>query len=359
MRFVSSVAGLKRALNICSLAAGKTPSDFANLVRLQVENKVVTAMSTDLTIYAEIEIRGATADSADGSFVLPIDKLSAMCRELADEDNITISRDGDVINIHSKSGRWKLPAETKPIPSRERPGRSEFTISSEIIAQMVAWSEFVAASNVELKAAGIKIDVGDGSIRTTAMDGRRISMFKQDLEYNSQFDCRIPMNLVRMALGFKSDVQVSKIGNTVFFTSGNDVVYGTELDGKYPSVSRFWEVFNMGPGSTLDPSDLASASRGVSILSDVDTRRITLQSANDSIRITSSSHYGESETKCDANKIGNGVEAILNCKYLEQSASALGKLHDGKAEIGSNDKFFFLRGGNFAHVIATMSEAPA
>jgi hypothetical protein len=137
-------------------------------------------------------------------------------------------------------------------------------------------------------------------------------------------------------------------------------VYGLEPEGRYPNTAQFWKLFKIDPGNKIAPENLASAVRSVSILSDAETKRVSVHTDQSSIGVSAVSQLGKSESVCSSESLkGTAIKGHYNGKYVEQAAFAMSRLGIESAEAGMfSDGVMFLRGGEFGHVVMGMKVTP-
>lgn len=360
MKFKVPVQALRKALSICSLAAGKPPSPLANKVTIKSygkDDQRVEVMATDNAIQSRFWINSTENDCED-EFTMPIDKLSAMCRE-SDDGDIEFGIFDGSIEIKSSAGKWSLPRDVVSMSIKKCDMDIESAkIPYDTLSRVLRWVDFVAAGSVAMNVSGVRLEVKDKELIAIATDGKRLSFFRTPCESTDAMSCRVPLAVLKMAELLKDDVEFTVDSSTAYFQSTSGVVCGTELDGRFPNTSAFLAVYDKNDGCSLDPGELASAMRAVGIVTDTEIKKSSIEPVKGRLRMHSTSMFGKSESYC-AIEGDNGPRGNFNCRYVEQAASALASLHEGAAKSGmvsGTNGVMYLRGGEFAHIIIGMTE---
>lgn len=342
---------IRRALTICSSAAGKPPSDLANKVRVYC-NGEVRFEATDKEKFASVTVSNQTVDGAD-SFVLPIDRMTSIARESGDGE-ILIDPSGSGVRIESSAGVWTFPKDSIAMPRKECVPATSFALESETLASIVKWTDFASTGSADVRCLGVILEIKKGTLHALSTDGRRMSMFRQKID-GPDIKCRVPGSLLKMAESLREHVTVHVGATDVGFRSPVGYVCGAQVDGATPKFDKFWDSYSHKPVGTVSPAALAAVARSAGIVSETETRRVLLSVKGGRLEVASSSVTGEAKAQCDVEGSGE-MSGLFNVRFIEQAASTLASLHSGPAEIGMERDHMFIRGGDFCHIVLAMRE---
>lgn len=156
-------------------------------ILFKLEDKKLILLGTDL----EIElIKSISLDEFFPSeqLAVPAKKLHDICRALPPQANIHFSQQGSQLLLRSGKSRFSLslmPAEEFPRLECEEAPKKTFVLSAHLLKNLFLKTYFsMAQQDVRYFLNGLFLDFSGDSVHAVAMDGHRLALNSQKLDFN-------------------------------------------------------------------------------------------------------------------------------------------------------------------------------
>ncbi len=193
MKVICDRGALAEAIGlVSSVVAARTPRPQLRCVKLTAEtigkSGRLTLAATDAEISIELRLEMVSVE-ADGSCLVPADKLSQIVRNQDTDPTLTIEADGDITHVKGVDAHYQLrgfPADEFPdIPGPEDAAKAKggFTHRAGEIDELIRKTVFATArENSRYAINGVLIRRDGKQLEFVATDGRRLALAKATLE---------------------------------------------------------------------------------------------------------------------------------------------------------------------------------
>ena len=277
-----------------------------------------------------------------GDVTIPGRKLLDIFRALPEKTAVTLSAEGDRVNIRAGRTRFALSS----LPAAEFPvvddinAQQTVSISQGDLAKLIGKTHFaMAQQDVRYYLNGMLLETEGTTLRAVATDGHRLALCEAQLPamVRTAQQVIVPRKGVlelQRILGSEGNVEVAIGTNHVRVEIGEIRFTSKLIDGRFPSYSR---VVPANPTKIIqgDRDQLRQALQRTAILSNEKYRGIRL--ALKSGLLTVQAHNPEQEEAEDQVEVryeGEDLEIGFNVNYL---LDALGALDGETVEIGLTD----------------------
>jgi DNA polymerase III subunit beta len=319
-----------------SVLERKSTRPILENVLLEAGPDWVRVSATDLRVSIVQQERCGV--SMPGSISIPGRKLHEILREMPK----------GVVDIEVKENRWvhvsmgksvfHLPGtEPQEYPSIPAPPKDLLSFNARTFREMLDKTLF-AASNDEsrLFLCGVYTkawtdDEGTSLLRMVATDGHRLSLVDRPVDSPlSPFGEGIIIpkkglsELKTVLEGAEGTFDVAAAEGKVFARVGATDLSITLIEGSFPNYQQVIPS-ESSHGLRVDRSVFFDALRRVSLLSDQDSRSVTLEAEEDRIVLTSSDvRMGEARDEIDGEYDGPRLKMAFNAAYVMDALKALG-----------------------------------
>lgn len=267
-----------------------------------------------------------------GAITLPAKSLQAIIGAMRDGE-VSIERSGTVATIRCNRALFKLnglSAEEFPKLPVFKESR-EFRVPQAMLNRGFRYTEFAISKDISRYVLnGIYTCFQDGKLTMVASDGRRLSLFENELEFpESQQVCiDLPSRAVgeiHRLLSDSGDVMVRITTNQAAFDFEDTLLITKIIDGKYPN---YREVI---PGRyneriEIKAQDLSETVRRVSLLAAKKTNLVRFRFAPGSMEVlTGSTDLGEANEELPINYDGRELTIAFNVDYILDPLKAVGE----------------------------------
>lgn len=277
-------------------------------------------ISINTSIYAKIEEEGAIIINAKVLCEIlrriPNQTVTLEC----DERNFAVIRSGDI-----KYEIMGISADDFPeLPTVQ--GLFSIGINKNMLSEMVKQTIFaVAVTDAKVVYTGIKFELSDGELRLIAIDGFRMAIRTEKIDYHGE-DMTFIVPSKTLSEIFKLSVEEEENEESIVSVSLGSRHIIFEVNG-YSVISRLVEGEFLNYKSTIPSSasttvevDTRSLIDGIErtslIITDRTKSLITCVFDTDFIRISSITALGTANDKVAADIEGNRVEIGFNNRYL-------------------------------------------
>ena len=321
------LSGVSIAANV---TPARSPKPILAGIRLSARDGQVVALATDLEVAVCSRIQEVIIDR-EGDIVVSAQTLVEILRSVEGHE-VTLDSDGRYCEIRSEDAEYKLVTDDpEEFPEIGRGPVDGVSVPRAFIEEMFARTGFAAAKDIGRYAInGVLVEIGDGSIRFVATDGRRLSIATRDLPDVAK-DVRqraiIPAKGIHECLrgsDGSSTVKVLVEEDRVVFSSERADITTKPVEGEYPDYDRV--IPGEHTGRAVLPRDkLLAALRKVSVMAGEDMRQVKIEVEDRAINISSQVEgRGEAKTQVEADTSGTlGLEVDYNPDYVIEFLKAL------------------------------------
>jgi DNA polymerase-3 subunit beta len=333
MKFVCETSTMSEACqNVQRAVSTKSSIPGAEGIFIKAVNNELILTGYDLeigintSIYAKIE--------EEGSIVLNAKILCEILRRIpnqtltieSDERNLAVIRSGDI-----KYEIMGISAEDYPeLPSVQ--GGFSIVIEKKILCEMVRQTIFaVAVTDAKVVYTGIKFEISDGEIKLIAVDGFRMAIRTEKIDYHGEdvtfiVPAKTMSEVVKLSLNENEDDDgVVSLGlgkrHIIFEVNGYSVI-SRLLEGEF---LNYKSTIPLSVATTVEidtQSFIDSIERTSLIITDRTKSLVSCIFDNDSVRISSITALGTANDKIPADIEGNKVEIGFNNRYITDALKA-------------------------------------
>ncbi|MCQ2485016.1 MAG: DNA polymerase III subunit beta [Clostridia bacterium] len=333
MKFICETSSLSTACqNVQRAVSAKSSIPGAEGIFIKAVNNELTLTGYDLeigintTIYAKVE--------EAGSIVLNAKVLCEILRRIpnqtitieSDERNFAVLRSGDI-----KYEIMGISADEFPeLPSVQ--GGFNIEMDRKVLNDMVKQTIFaVAVTDQKVVYTGIKFEIGNGEIKLIAVDGFRMAIRTEKIDYNGEeitfiVPAKTMAEIMKLSLEEnEEDESIINIGigkrHIIFEVNGYSVI-SRLLEGEFLNYKATIPVSVATTVEVDTKSIIDSIERTSLIITDRTKSLINCVFDTDFIRISSITSIGTANDKVPADVEGNRVEIGFNNRYLLDALKA-------------------------------------
>jgi len=330
------LAALQAAIGV--VERRQTMPILANVLLSAKENRLaVTATDLEVELVAGADIKSGS----DGAITLPGRKLLDICRSLPDGAKITVSQEGERVQLRAGKSRFTLSS----LPAAEFPVIEEMNVQQTLdipqadLKRLLDKTHFsMAQQDVRYYLNGMLLETDGKMLRSVATDGHRLALCEMDLASKGKGQQIIVprkgvLELQRL-LGSEGIVTLT-IGSNHIRVQIGDIRFTSKLiDGRFPEYSRV--IPANPPRSVLADRDvLRSALQRTAILSNEKYRGIRLALKGNSMTLQAHNpEQEEAEEEIEVQYDGDDLEVGFNVNYL---LDAIAAIEGSEVEIGLTD----------------------
>src|SRR5580658_2796202 len=308
------------------------------LLSVREDHLSITGSDLEVELVASRQVTG----QEPGDVNIPGRKLLDIFRARSEKTAVTLSAEGDRVNIRAGRSRFalsSLPASEFPVVD-DINAQQTLTISQADLGKLIAKTHFaMAQQDVRYYLNGMLLETEGKTLRAVATDGHRLALCEAQLPAMARTAQQVivprkgVLELQRI-LGVEGTVELA-IGTNHVRAQIGDIRFTSKLiDGRFPEYSR---VVPANPTKKIhaEREQLRQAFQRTAILSNEKYRGIRL--ALKSGLLTVQAHNPEQEEAEDQVEVryeGDEVEIGFNVNYLLDALSAI---DTDRVEIGLTD----------------------
>ena len=330
------LAALQAAIGV--VERRQTMPILANVLLSAKENRLsVTATDLEVELVASADIKSGS----DGAITVPGRKLLDICRSLPDQAKITVSQEGDRVQLKAGKSRFtlsSLPAAEFPVID-EMNAQQTIEIPQADLKRLLDKTHFsMAQQDVRYYLNGMLLETDGKMLRTVATDGHRLALCEMALPTKGKGQQIIVprkgiLELQRL-LGSEGVVSLT-IGSNHIRAQIADIRFTSKLiDGRFPEYSR---VIPANPPRivTADRDLLRAALQRTAILSNEKYRGIRLELRGKNLTMQAHNpEQEEAEEEIEVGYAGEDIEVGFNVNYL---LDAIAAIEGAEVEVGLTD----------------------
>lgn len=341
MKAICNRQALLTALDACRpCIRANTPKPILRNVKLHVGTETtMEATSLDQAIMYHV----SGVDARDyGTVLVDAAKLGEILKS-TDDDEITITLDGDNLTFRSDGGRFKLPTKNADeFPSCQWLDGDYQEIRGGDLATAIKRTSFAAGESSRYALDSIAFDVTHGM--AVATNGKCLATYPLALKGEERDDDKSHLLLVSPsaaanALKCISDpdepLRVRIADNAIQFSAAKATHWSRLVEGRFPT----WrDIFPGNPTQTVEftARELAAALRRAKVATSEESMGVALEFGNDLLELKASAAcVGEAETSlachCQPLNVTFDPDLILGfLRVLDADARVAMKFIDGR-----------------------------
>lgn len=325
MRFISRVSPLAEAVAAAAkIINTNTVMPVLCNVLITAEEDVLVVRSTDLETTYEQRVPVAVTEA--GSITLPAHVLAKYLAQLEGEDLIlNAPADGPVAMLECGRSRVELPiiaaTEYPELPN----GAHEMLrgMEGKSLARALDSVVFSAASDSATQVSGLRLDVSQDGVKTTATDGYRLAQHDGGYREKGFSLVMTAASAETLARGFQLSphVTLGVLGgdnNHLVADDGRVKIHVRLIAKEYPDLDRV--IGNPGIHHIVAPREgLRLALKRASMLADGNARSVHVTLSGDGLKLhVESQTHGIGREEIIVQGDASRVELHANAAYLAQ-----------------------------------------
>ena len=314
---------LNKSINIVQKAvSSRTPLPILSGILIEAKNNMLIMTATDLDLgiktYSpcEIEEEGSLVVQARliGDFVRKLPSNCYVNIETMENNNIEIKCLNSEINILGNS------AAEYPDNTFDNEGNS-FSIKSDSLKNLIKYTYFAAAQeNIKPIFTGCLIEIKNNLCTFVALDGYRMAVKKEKIEFNGEISVVVPsktlLEILRIIEENKGNTEIVVSESHISFKVDNTIIISNLLDGKFIDYEGIIKD-NYVTVVTASTTEIRESVERASLLAKDDKNNlIILDIKENNMQINSASEYGNVEENVTVDKKGEDIKIGFNSKYL-------------------------------------------
>ena len=318
---------LMSAINIASKAVSRnTNIQIHELIYFEAvkDELILTAFDGEITIRTVIEANV----KEEGEMALKASLFANIVRKLSDTIKIE-SKEGK-INIKSGNSNFNLLAfEYFEKQELGLPDTSPIEISNDKLKRSILQTEFATSMDeTKLALTGILFELKEGELNMVALDGYRVALKKNKIDYLSDYE-NSEFIIPKRSLMEWSRI-ISDDTNTLIYKNENDIVFKSDATTMYCRVidKNFIDYRNIindisDTSIIIDRADLVRALDRAQVLSDPGRANlIRIEIADNHMVIKSNSEIGDVREVLEIDQAGEGLNIAFNARYMQEGVRA-------------------------------------
>lgn len=323
MKFTCNTQTLSTACqNVQRAVSSKTsiPSLEGVLLKALGNELIITGYDLEIGITTSIEANV----SQQGCVVLNAKVFSEILRRMPQGTVSIESNDYFVTSIKCGEVKYELSgydaSEYPELPSVT--GGFPIVVDKEMLSEMVRQTIFaVAVNDAKVVHTGIKIEISTGEIKLIAVDGFRLAVRTEPIDYTGEdisfvVPSKAMSEIVKLMEGEEKTVSISLGKRHITFEVNNYCVVSRLLEGEFLNYKAAIPA-NVSTTVIVNTNDLMQAISRTSLII-VDQTKSPLRCVfdNNYINISSLSTIGSANDRVEAKIEGQRVEIGFNNRFL-------------------------------------------
>ncbi len=319
---------LSSALQIVSgVIPARTPKEILKNVKLQVTDKEISLIGTDLETSIRYVLKDCEADAA-GEVLLHTSRLQSILRELPDE-RVSLEVTPEALIVKGGRSRFQLGIQD---PS-EFPTVAAFSEENFHLIEAGAFREMIRRTifscdieSTRYALGGILVELGPNTVTMAATDSRRLAVVTSPCTTQGNVEEKkspvIPhraMNLLERSLSDGDEqVKLAVRGNDVVVQAGQSTLYSRVVDGRFP---RYQDVIPKEFNATIDlvAGPFYSTVRQAQIVTDQESRGVDFEFSSEVLTLVSRApDIGESRIEHPVSYAGDEMKITFDPRFLAE-----------------------------------------
>ncbi|WP_394022357.1 DNA polymerase III subunit beta [Anaerococcus martiniensis] len=319
---------LMNAINIASKAVSKnTNIQIHELIYFEAKDDrlLLTAFDGEITILTSIP----ALVKEEGEMAVKANLFSGIIRKLPN-DTVKIEIKDGKINIRSQNSNFNLIAfEYFEKQDLSLPDSEPIEIANDKLKRSILQTEFATSiDETKLALTGILFELKENYLNMVALDGYRVALKKNKIDYPSAFEDS-EFIIPKRSLMEWSRI-ISDDNTTYIFKNENDIVFKSESTTMYCKVidKNFIDYRNIindisDTSVILSRDSLARALDRAQVLSDPGKANlIRIEIAENHMVIKSNSEVGDVKEVVETEQSGEDLDIAFNARYMQEGVKA-------------------------------------
>jgi len=314
---------LNKAVNIVQKAvSSRTPLPILSGILIEAKDNILTLTATDLELGiktyfpCEIEEEGSIVVQSRliGDFVRKLPSNTYVFIETMGNNNMEIKCLNSEINILGNS------ADEYPNNTFDNEGET-FKIKSEVLKNLIKHTYFAAAiENIKPLFTGCLIEIKNNLCTVVALDGYRMAVKKEKIDYKGDISIVIPsktlFEILRIIEENKDETEITVSESHISFKVENTIIISNLLEGKFIDYEGIIKD-NYVTVVKVNTEDMRDSIERASLLARDDKNNLIIMDIKDfNMQINSASEYGNVEENISIDKEGEDIKIGFNSKYI-------------------------------------------
>lgn len=344
---------LNKSINIVQKAVSSrtTLPILTGILIEAIDNKLIlTATDLDLGIktYSDCEIieEGSIVVHARliGDFIRKLPSNSIVNIETSQNNNIEIKCLNSEFNILGNS------ANEYPDSKFDNNGIS-FEIKSDSLKSLIRYTHFAAAiDNIKPIFTGCLIEIKNNMCTFVALDGFRMAIKKEKINYDGEISAVIPsktlLEILRILEESKENAIITISESHISFKIDKTTIISNLLEGKFLDYQGILKD-DFQTVIKIDNSNFKNSIERASLMARDDKNNlIILDIKEDCMQINSASEYGNVEEVNSIEKQGEDIKIGFNSKYILDVLKVIDSKYITMNLIGKNNPCFIKEENN-------------
>jgi DNA polymerase III subunit beta len=362
---------LTRGVQVASsVVLPRSPKPALGCIKMEAQAGKMTLLATDLEVGIRIELDKIEVQQP-GEGLVPADRFHSILREL-DADTVSLTSTEQETEIVAPGARFKVlgddPADFPQVP--EFPATGAFSMLADDLVGLIKRTLFATAKeNTRYALNGILWEVEASTVTLVATDGRRLSLARGKCKDGpaAKVSAIVPskaMLLIERCLADISDkealVRVVLREKDLLLEGppgdgGKRIVYSRLVDGHFP---KYDDVIprDFDKKATLDTQGFLAAVRKAALLTNEESRGVTMKFSNQELVITSRTpEMGEAEVRLPVEYSGETLEVGFNPQYVMDAVKVIDSQQFVFSFKGPSKPGVISEGKMFTHVVMPVS----
>ncbi len=291
-------------------------------VLMQIENKVLALVATDLSVSLRYCLPVETAKSYTGTFQAR--RLLGVIREMPQDEFEIEFDDKNTAIITCGSCKYKILGlsadEFPPLPSFEQ-ARS-FTMEQAVFKEMLKKTGYAASTDEGRQIlGGVLLSFKEQKLTLVATDGRRLALVEQEMEVpeSAQAELVIPIKAVNeliKVLGDAGQLKIQVLANLAAFDLGSTLLITKLIEGVYPNFRQVIPS-QCEERVTVDRESLLAALRRAALMTDDESPTVKVTFEKNKLNISAvTPDVGEAHESVPIKYAGKTIAMAFNPDFM-------------------------------------------
>lgn len=344
---------LYKAINIVQKAvSSRTTLPILSGIMIEAINNKLILTATDLELgiktYSDCEI------IEEGSIVVHARLLGDFVRKLPSNSPVNIETNkNNNLEIKCLNSEFNILGNSSieyPDNTFYNEGNT-FSIKSESLKSLIKYTCFsVAQDNIKPIFTGCLIEIKDSVCTFVALDGFRMAIKRENIEYDEDISVVVPsktlLEILRIIEENKDITKITISNSNISFKIENTTIISNLLDGKFIDYKSILKDDFISVVS-IDSSNFKNSMERASLLAREDKNNlIILDIKEENMQINSASEYGNAEETVVIKKQGEDIKIGFNSKYLIDVLKILDSQFITMNFVGKNNPCFIKEKNN-------------
>ena len=344
---------LYKAINIVQKAvSSRTTLPILSGILIEASNNKLILTATDLDLgiktYSDCEV------IEEGSIVVHARLLGDFVRKLPSNSNVNIEiTNNNSIEIKCLNSEFNILGNSSseyPDNTFDNEGKS-FDIKSESLKNLIKYTHFAAAQdNIKPIFTGCLIEIKNNICSFVALDGFRMAIKKEAIDYNGELSVVVPsktlLEILRILEENKGNTTITLSDSHISFKIENTTIISNLLEGKFIDYEGILKD-NYATVAKVDNFTFKNSIERASLLAREDKNNlIILDINNENMQINSASEYGNAEENIPVEKQGEDIKIGFNSKYVLDVLKVIDNQYITMNLIGKNNPCFIKENDN-------------